>query len=185
MRTRSIILGYVALILLLTAGAAQSLSGSNTVFTDDIAPGAVNFSDIHENAVTSSRIAPGSVFGSDIANNAVTGTDINEASIPGFKKVYTTRIRSTGTEQSGDATAATKLVTGSYRVTFGFNVSPCSAHATPSNFLDFGGFTFGSFAHAGTSNIANTPDILVFTWRVSGGSTVGIDTSFVLTLVCP
>lgn len=77
----STLVGFTVLTLLLTAGAAQSLAGSNTVFSDDIAAGAVRTSDINVNAVTSSRIANGSVFGGDIANNSVTGADIDESTL--------------------------------------------------------------------------------------------------------
>jgi len=71
MRTRSTIIGYTVLTLLLTAGAAHSLSGSNTVFSDDIVDGAVTTADIKTNAISGSRIL----------DNAVTGADVNESTL--------------------------------------------------------------------------------------------------------
>ena len=65
------LLGYTALTVMLTAGAAQSLSGSNTVFTDDIASGNVFNSDLATNAVTGAKVYP----------NSVTGADVNEKSL--------------------------------------------------------------------------------------------------------
>jgi hypothetical protein len=74
------LIGYAALTIILTAGAAQSLSGSNTVFTDDIVDGAVTTPDIRANAVTSSRIITGGVFSSDVADGSLTIADIAHVS---------------------------------------------------------------------------------------------------------
>lgn len=71
MSKRSTIIGFALLVLLLTAGAAQGLSGSNTVFSDDIVDGTIITSDIKTGAVSSSRIL----------DNGVTGSDTNEASL--------------------------------------------------------------------------------------------------------
>lgn len=62
---------YVALVVLLTAGAAQSLTGSNSVFTDDIAAGQVTYADLRDNAVTGRKILDNSVTGADVATGAV------------------------------------------------------------------------------------------------------------------
>jgi len=75
------LLGYTALTIILTAGAAQSLSGSNTVFTDDLVAGAVTTSDIRANAVTSGKIATGGVFSSDIASGAVGSSEVADGSL--------------------------------------------------------------------------------------------------------
>jgi hypothetical protein len=75
------VVGYIVLTLILTAGAAQSLSGTNTVDTDDIIDGAVTTSDIRANAVTSSRIITGGVFGTDVADNSLKGVDIDESTL--------------------------------------------------------------------------------------------------------
>jgi hypothetical protein len=65
------ILGYIALTVILTAGAAQSLTGRNTVDSGDIIDGTISTSDLKTSAVS----------GSKILNNAVTGTDVDEASL--------------------------------------------------------------------------------------------------------
>ena len=72
---------YVGLILLLTAGAAQSLAGSNTVFTDDLVAGAVATSDIRDNAVTSGKVAAGGIFNSDLHDDAITGAKVLDETI--------------------------------------------------------------------------------------------------------
>jgi hypothetical protein len=64
-------LGYAALTVVLTAGAAQSLSGSNTVFSDDIVNGQVYGGDIASSAIT----------GSKVYDNSLTGADINESTL--------------------------------------------------------------------------------------------------------
>lgn len=66
---RSTIVGFAILIVLMGAGAAQGLAGSNTVFTDDIVDGQVAYSDIRDGAMT----------GKKILDNSVTGVDINPA----------------------------------------------------------------------------------------------------------
>ena len=91
MRARSAILGLGVLTILLMAGAAQSLSGSNTVFSDDIVDGAVTTPDLKAgavsgsrilgNAVTSDKIKAGSVFGSDLADRAVTSSKVADGSL--------------------------------------------------------------------------------------------------------
>jgi len=133
MRARSTIVGFAVLTILLTAGAAQSLSGTDSVFTDDITDGNVTTQDIRENAVSSSRILNGGVSGSDVANNSLTGADIS-GSAPGLKKVFVTRVRANGTKISGDAISAaradTLLPSGSYQLQFSFPVGSCAALAT-------------------------------------------------------
>lgn len=71
MRIWSHAAGYAALVVLVSAGAAESLAGTNTVFTDDIVPGGVSTSDIRENAVTGSRVRNSSLTGSDLALGSV------------------------------------------------------------------------------------------------------------------
>jgi len=81
MRNRSAIIGYALLTLILTAGAAQGLTGVDTVFTDDIVAGAVTTPDIRDDAVTSGKIKTGAVFGSDIADNAVGTAEVSDGSL--------------------------------------------------------------------------------------------------------
>jgi hypothetical protein len=193
MRTRSIILGYVTLTLLLTAGAAQSLSGSNTVFTDDIADGNVKTSDIRANAVTSSRIAPSSVFSSDIANNAVTGDDINESTIPGFKTILTARVSSIGVLLAGEATAAARVdvANGKYKVTFARSVAGCFAVASAGDHSDVtSGHIFDNQSVAtqfvpGANVNGDDNAIFVISKVETDNNAVFTDSAFTLVVVCP
>lgn len=105
---RSAIVGFAILFVLMTAGAAQSLSGSNTVFTDDIVDGAIYNPDIHDRAVT----------GRKILDDSVTGVDLNEATIPGFKRTYIAKVNLDGTLASGDATSSLRYNPGLYYVYF-------------------------------------------------------------------
>lgn len=75
------LVGYVVLTLILTAGAAQSLSGSNTVFTDDIVDGTVKSIDIKSDAILGSRIRNGTITGADVADNNLSGADVNESTL--------------------------------------------------------------------------------------------------------
>ena len=70
-RPTATIVGYAALTLILTTGAAQSLSGSNTVLSDDIVDGQVTYADIRDNAMT----------GKKILDNSITGADVNESTL--------------------------------------------------------------------------------------------------------
>lgn len=78
---RSTVVGFAILIVLLSAGAAQSLSGSNTVFSDDIVDGTVRHADIKANSLGGSRLLDNSITGAKIRKNTVTGDDVNEASL--------------------------------------------------------------------------------------------------------
>jgi formylglycine-generating enzyme required for sulfatase activity len=64
----------VALIALFVSlsGTAAALSGSNTVQSDDLGPGA---------QVTAPDVAANAVDGPDVANNSLTGSDVNESSL--------------------------------------------------------------------------------------------------------
>jgi hypothetical protein len=71
MKLSTHIVGYTALFVLLSAGAAQSLSGSSTVYSDDIVDGQVTYADVRDNAMTGRKILNGSVTGADIAAGSV------------------------------------------------------------------------------------------------------------------
>ena len=64
----------VALIALFVSlsGTAAALSGSDTVQSDDLGPGA---------QVTAPDVAANAVDGPDVTNNSLTGADVNEASL--------------------------------------------------------------------------------------------------------
>jgi hypothetical protein len=71
MSIRSSAVGLAAVVVLMGAGAAQSLSGSNTVFGDDIVDG----------TITTPDLKTGALSGSKILDNSVTGTDVNESTL--------------------------------------------------------------------------------------------------------
>jgi len=179
MRTRSIILGYVTLTLLLTAGAAQGLSGSNTVFTDDIVNGAVTTADIKGNAVSGSRVL----------DNSMTGADINESTLK-IRRHFVARVKGPANIANtvlidGDATSATSEIVGTYRVTFPVPVSACTATANAGNFAGAGG-AFSNGAWAVTDAFDLNPNVVVVSiTTVSAGSLNPIASSFVLDLSCP
>ncbi|MEK6328364.1 MAG: SUMF1/EgtB/PvdO family nonheme iron enzyme [Actinomycetota bacterium] len=70
--TYSNVISTLCLFLLLSGGTAVALTGSNTVQSDDLGPGAqVRAPDVAANAVDSP----------DVTNNSLTGADVNEASL--------------------------------------------------------------------------------------------------------
>lgn len=70
------IVGYVALIVILTAGAAQSLTGTNTVDSGDIIDGTIATPDLKTGSVSGSKILDNSIAGVDIAANAVGSSEL-------------------------------------------------------------------------------------------------------------
>jgi len=84
----------VALIALFVAlgGSAAALTGSNTVQSDDLGPGAqVKAPDVADNAVNGADVLNNSLAGADINNltgadvtdNSLTGADVNESTLSG------------------------------------------------------------------------------------------------------
>jgi len=67
----------IALFVAVSGGTAVALTGSNTVQTDDIGPGA---------QVQAADVAANAVNGSDVVDNALAGADINESSLTGNTK---------------------------------------------------------------------------------------------------
>jgi len=74
---------YAAFVVLVTAGAAQSLTGSNSVFSDDIADGQVAYADIRDNAMTGKKILDNSITSADIATNGVASAEIADDAVTG------------------------------------------------------------------------------------------------------
>ena len=78
-------LALLALFLVLTGGTAYALTGSNTVFSDDIVNGHVRTADVaNDNTAAALRgvdIANGSLTGTDVANDSVGGQQINESTL--------------------------------------------------------------------------------------------------------
>lgn len=75
------VVAYLALFLTLTGGTAFALSGSNTVFSDDIKDGEVKGPDIRNGAVGNGDLAPNSVSGGKIANETVGSADIGPRAV--------------------------------------------------------------------------------------------------------
>ncbi len=103
---RGNIIGYVALFFALSTGSAVALTGSNTVFSDDIVdnevrtadvrndtltggglaaadlkPGSVGTSEVSADSLGAGDLAPSSVGSSEVANDSLTGTDVSEATL--------------------------------------------------------------------------------------------------------
>ena len=132
------LLGYTALTIILTAGAAQSLAGSNTVTSDDIVDGTITHADVKPNSLGGSRFLDNSVTSSKILNNTVTGADINEGTLALPGAVKTTAIRIDGTKAFGAGTTS-RPGTGQYTVDYGSSLSNCTAQATIGSNFNNGG----------------------------------------------
>jgi hypothetical protein len=80
---RSNIVGYVALFFALSTGSAVALSGSNTVFTDDIVNDEVRSVDVRNDALsggglTAADLRPNSVATSEVRNFSLNDEDIGQ-----------------------------------------------------------------------------------------------------------
>lgn len=165
------LLGYTALTLVLTAGAAQSLAGSNTVTSDDIVDGTIVANDIKTAAIG----------GRPIVDNSITGADVNEATLTLPGVIRTTGVSPTGTKVFGAGTP-TKVGTGHYTVDYGVPLKNCSAHVTggcnAANGLTDYSFTAWATIFPAYSS-ANSVDVYF-----RNGANTGVDSSFFLTVIC-
>jgi len=75
------VMATIAVFLVLSGGTAVALTGSNTVFSDDIVNGEVKAADIGSNAVGSSKIVDGGVQGVDILDGTVDSPDILDGAV--------------------------------------------------------------------------------------------------------
>ena len=103
---RSNVIGYVALFFALSTGSAVALSGSNTVFTDDIVdnqvrsedvrndtlsgggltavdlrPGSVSTSEVVDESLGAGDLAPGAVGTSEVADDGLAAGDLAPGSV--------------------------------------------------------------------------------------------------------
>ena len=78
------VMATIAVFLVLSGGTAVALSGSNTVQSDDLGPGAqVKAPDVAANAVNGSDVVDGSITGADIASSALSkGRKIDSSCSP-------------------------------------------------------------------------------------------------------
>jgi hypothetical protein len=148
---RSNVIGYVALFFALSTGSAFALSGSNTVFTDDITDNQVYSADVRNDTLTGGGLAAadlkaGSVGTSEVVNNSLTGADVSEPSlgeVPSASNADTLDgVNSTGfLSSNGGTLSGNLLVVGD---------------ATVDRFAAASTITAGSFIKFGTIN--GTPD---------------------------
>jgi hypothetical protein len=94
------VVAYVALFIAISGGTAVALSGSNNVFTDDVAndtqpasggnpagglvaadlrPGSVGSSEVINNSLTGTDVK--NLTGGDVIDNSLTGSDVDESSL--------------------------------------------------------------------------------------------------------
>lgn len=166
------LLGYTALTVILTAGAAQSLSGTNTVDSGDIIDGTIGTPDLKT----------GSVSGTKILDNSVTGTDINESTLA-IKKVFFARVASTGALMRGDATSAARTSTGNFTVTFPVSVRNCGVTGTAGSYSDN---PTGNQSNPSTTVAANLEGSdLKVVHVVTVKSAAYFDNSFQIIVACP
>jgi hypothetical protein len=79
----ALVIAFIALVAAIGTGSAWALSGSNSVFADDIRANAVGASEIKANAVGGSEIRANAVRGSELANNTVTSGEVRDNSLTG------------------------------------------------------------------------------------------------------
>jgi len=89
---RTQFLGLLALVIVLTGGAAYAATAAKnsvnsraikngTVQTVDLKDGAVTTEKLALDSVTSDQVKSGSLNGTDVTDNSLTGTDINESTL--------------------------------------------------------------------------------------------------------
>jgi hypothetical protein len=176
------VISTLALFLVLSGGTAVALSGSNTVFTDDIAndtqpasggnpAGGLVASDLRPNSVGSSEVANGSIAGADIADFSLTNQDVGVL----FAEVNT---NGTLANSSGGGVTSTSQGAGNYEIDFARNIATCTAVATL-------GPSTGAILPPGEVSLTDTPgnaeSVSVITWNSAGTST---DKPFRLVVVC-
>jgi hypothetical protein len=75
-------LGLVALLLVLTGGAAYAATAAkDSVVSKSIKNGQVKTVDLKDGAVTTPKLAPDAVGTDQVGSNALTGSDINESTL--------------------------------------------------------------------------------------------------------
>lgn len=180
MRNRSAIIGYALLTLILTAGAAQGLAGTDTVTSDDIVNETLTSADVKNESLTSSDIKNESLRGSDILNNSLTGSDVNEAALA-LPNAYYAQIDSGGDREGGNAVGSDKEATGEYTVKFaGTDVRNCAWTGSEADFP--GASSLVKSYVVLTDADSSSSEVTVHTTRADG---VSVDASFALVGICP
>lgn len=169
MRIRSAIIGYAALTLILTAGAAQGLAGTNTVTSDDIVNESLTSADVKNEALTSSDIKNGSLRTSDFY-----------ATVP---NAYFAQVDSSGNREGGNAVDADKDATGKYTVKFaGTDVRNC---AWTGSEADFPGATSLANTRYVVTTDADSSSSTVTVYVTSTNAGTKANASFALVGICP
>jgi hypothetical protein len=75
------VVSSICLFLVLSGGTAVALSGSNTVFSDDITDGNVRNSDLGFRAVTLQKIGGDAINSGRVVNDSLTGSDLLESTL--------------------------------------------------------------------------------------------------------
>lgn len=164
---RAAVVGYTAVILLMSAGAAAGLAGANTVYSDDIVDGQVAYSDIRDNAMTGKKILDNSVLSADIRDGDIARRDIGFNVIAGVTKV--SQIHQVAAGQTGSFTAvcpaeAPVVLGGGYEwsTSTGFSAStsePWYVDGQPNGWLV-----------GGTNGLPQTKNVYVIAICASDGS---------------
>jgi len=166
MKKSHALFAFVGLFVLLTAGTAQSLSGSNTVFSDDIVDGQVKFADIKPDAVTSSRIRTDAVGASEIRADQVGASELADNSVEGpniIDNTVTSADITNGqvntTDLAGGAVRASDLGiinvrTTSEAINANGGTATLTANCNAGEILISGGHSASSFL---TSNVTSRP----------------------------
>jgi len=167
MRNRSAIIGYAMLTVILTAGAAQGLAGTNTVTSDDIVNETIKSSDVLNNSLTTSDIKNGSLRTSDFY-----------ASVP---NVYFAQVDANGNLEGGNAVDASDESIGEYTVKFsGTDARNFAWTGSEADFPDGG--PINGRRLISTDADSSSSEVTVHTSRADG---VAEDASFALVGICP
>ena len=169
MRNRSAIIGYAMLTVILTAGAAQGLAGTNTVTSDDIVNESILSSDIKNEQIRSS----------DILNGQVSLYDLS-ASVP---NAYFAQVDSGGNLEGGTAFDSDREATGEYTVKFsGTDVRNCAWTGSEADFPGASSLVDHRYVVSTDADSSST----TVTVHITGTDTgVNPNASFALIGVCP
>lgn len=179
MKIQSAAVGGAALVILLSAGMAQSLSGSNTVYSDDIVANNVRTADLGTNSVTRVKIADNAIAGpeiingtvgsAEIANGAVTGAKVADGSVDRTKLAFypVSDVVPVGSSRTFDPNEA------------GGHIATCpNSSPVPLG----GGYSFGSGADAGFAVRSTVP--LEHGWSVYGQNTLPQSKILTVYVIC-
>jgi len=150
----------LALFLVLTGGTAFALSGSNTVFSDDITDDQVSSADVRNDGVpggglSAADLRAGSVGTAELQQGAVTTSDIAPGAVPrAYAYVNAGATIDPARSKGVKVYPNDSLSAGSY--CFDLNFTPKSVSATPEGFESPDVFIVQ--AHTGSQFNCHNPD---------------------------